>query len=306
MESRLNLLVSTTVMAALAANSACNSIKPVHIEPTPLISPPTETTSPLVIPTQTSTEVPTEIPPTATKTVEQRFIIGPIDFANSPFTIDEGPELRRFLGHLFGTPQIYSADTPQAITSWDPEKVKGVDNVFSFAAKDPSAGNPYFVFVTDQPNHIFLDFHSLQLAPGELAREAVAHIIKNPDQAAELYKQTVVVNISGFSFDAEIVNEASIPQSFWLGEESTSPWGIYPSGDNIIFVRTDIIGTPDWIRNDKDPKHIYITVLSCVSGDGNVNISHPKYPGIPALTKGEAYRLNTTDRALLTLRITLP
>lgn len=258
------------------------------------ISPPT------FIPTRESTATPmiiypTEILPTARPTVEQRFVIGGINFATTPFILEAPGSLQIALGHVIHIPHIYTADFPLPVTG-----LEFNNDVFNAGGEDNSSGNPYFVILTDRANHLFLNFHSLQRsAPGDFAREVDGFLFKNPEESENIIGSYVNITIEGRDLPAEIVNSVTISESLINTFDGNSPWGFYLGNLSYIFANTKIFGIPDAIRNDTTPGVIYLTFIGCQNvnpGNVSINKDHPS----------EAYAENTANRSLVTLRIVIP
>lgn len=255
--------------------------------PTSSSTPPPKNTD---TPEATETEISTAIP-----TVIERFKLGSFDFSKTPFTLTAPSELQSALGFYITVSREYYADRPLPIT--EPYIEDKLAAPFDDAAKAHTE-NPYFVFLTDNPNHLFLYFHSLQYSsPGEFARILASFEIKKPAEVANILGQNVDIKTKdGIDIPATVSSIMAVPTPF-VDDFSTvdSPWGVYPKKDNVIFARLDKFGLPENIVNDKTPGDYYITLVTCVPEDGNIVID--------PLHNKEAYLHNTANRSLVTLKL---
>lgn len=251
-------------------------------------------------PTQTATSTPTETQTTTPekKSLKERFILGKFDTSTDTFNIKTTELLQTLLGHIKGTTRTLYADIPLPVT--DPGFGNPIqEKIFEDAASDHSQGNPYYVILTDRPNHIFLDFHSLQLnSPGDLAREIGGFAFKHPEKTKELYSQIIPIDIKNVgTLGAQIANIQTVTESFFDGTDINSPWRVYDS-ENVVFAALDKLDFPDDIKNNSIPGVYYITIIGCQNknpGEISVNLFNPD----------KAYAENTFNRSLLTLRITI-
>lgn len=286
-------LVNIAVIAALVEQSACNTIKPVHVEPTPLISPPTE-----VVPTM-SVPTPTEIPPT--RMPEKPFFFGELDMRVTPFKLDAPPELEAFLGYTDedALPETH-ADTalPFGAEDFGSEKqleLQKKQNEEFDKARYHHPLNPYYLILSDIPNLLFFTFHSLQeSAPGDMARVLGGFVYRNkedPQKLGELYKQKFILTFEGKApISAEIVNVTTVSKEFYDDLTESGPWGIDEETDSLIGL-TDSFKISRSIRDYETPGVYYMTIIGCQS----------EIPGKPSLL----YSQNIVNRTLLTLRITI-
>lgn len=293
-KDRNKMLYASMFAISLWLTSCANEPTPVAATTTPTITPPpTEFTPTLENPTQTLTP-------------EDRFKLGPYDFAKTPFNIVAENDLRKLLGHVFGSAK-YSGNMPLPVIRLD----DGQDySAFTQASAERPNGNPYLVFLTDQPNHLVFYFHSMNFfnpSPGELSRETVGWAHKNPDKIDELYQQKITLEINGSTIETDIVNANFISSDLWMGDKEPTPWSTNLDGDNVDFLQTKILGIPEEIRTDSSPNTFYITIVSCLNANpGEISVETPKKDGVPAITEAQAYYLNTANRSILTLRVTLP
>ncbi len=239
------------------------------------------------LPTLTPTPfVPTEIPtPIPTPTIEQRFIFGEFDFATTPFTLQFSDELNSLLGYIKASNRVLTADIPLPIKGpefGDDEQYKIFED-----ARYINIKNPYFVFTTEQPNHLAIYTHSISGgAPGEIARRITSFQIQKPELADSVLGQTVNLNINGQGVESEVVYTSVIEEA-----EFYESLGLYPEGANILFVRLDQLSLPAEVRNDSEKGTFYISVITCQSENGKVSAF---------------YSDNVAKRAIVTLKFTLP
>lgn len=309
MENRPNRLINAALIATLGVGSAaCNTAKPIHVEPSPTIAPPRETMTPFQPPTLTpeaaakSTETLTPIP--TERTVEDLFKLGSFNTATTPFTLETTTDLMKLMGKLdwFITRSTH-ADIPLPITT----PTLGTEDqlqIFEKSARDNASGNAYFVIGTDQPNHVLLNMHSLWIsAPGDLARQIGGWAYNNPDKLDKLYGQKLILTPKGSApITAEIAFVETMPDDeFNKGKNGVTPWGFLPGNENpTIAILTDL-GIPDSIVKDKTQGVYYLTIEGCQNiVPGNIDVVSP------SMSWNEAYTLNTTNVSLLTLKFTLP
>src|SRR3990172_9846532 len=154
--------VNLALIAALAETSACTTLKPVYVEPSPTISPPAATFTPF------QPEYPTAQTETPqVRKVEDLFKLGSFNLGKK-FTLETTPELMLAVGFSKPDTILYTADFPLPIIvpTFATEEQRAI---FDEARSNNSDGNPYYVILTEKPNHLFLAFHSLQTtSPGDL------------------------------------------------------------------------------------------------------------------------------------------
>lgn len=257
------------------------------------------------VPTQKQTETATPLP-TPERTVENMFKLGTFDVSTTPFTLDTTSDLMKLLNQrdFFNVNRSTHADIPLPITTPD----RGTDAqraVFEKSARDNASGNAYYVFGTDQRNHILLNMHSLWMsAPGDLARLVGGWAYNNPDKLDKLYGQKLVLTPEGAApITAEVVFVETIPDGeFYDGKSAdTYPWALLPGDKNPSLALLENLGIPESVVKDKTPGVYYITIAGCQNiVPGNIDAVSP------SMSWGEAYTLNTTNTSLLTLKFTLP
>lgn len=246
--------------------------------------------------TQTpTTEVATNPVPTETKevippTMEYNFKLGSFDTSTTPFTLDFSEELNKTMNYVEKANKGLEATVPLPINLnmfGNYEQYK----TFEEAAKDGSKGDPYFVITTDQPNHVFLYFHSI-ISAGDVARAIDSFIKKHPERKNEVIGKHVYINPQDSKqIDTEIAHVDVFDAEFVDNLSDGSPWGVYDTFDGALFARTDIFRIPEEIRKDRTNGTYYLTVMSCQSEDGSISLWRSS---------------NSKQRALVTLKFKLP
>jgi hypothetical protein len=243
---------------------------------------------------ETPTHAPTET--LHSESVEDLFKLGSFDVGRQPFEMETTPQLMLGIGYSKPDTRIYSANFPLpiAVPAFGSEEQRAT---FDNAAKNNSDGNPYYVILTEKPNHLFLAFHSFQTTPpGDLAREIGAVAFNHPDRfETDILGQKVIITPKGSSpIEAEIVYASPpIPgEVFDNGTDGVFPWGYKPVFDNPLIAFTSKFGIPEPISNGNTSETYFLTIIGCQNS-------------IP----GEISDLlvqNSANRTLLTLKFTLP
>jgi hypothetical protein len=236
---------------------------------------------------------PTQLPPSPEPEVplEQRFILGGVDFTNTPFSAVFADDLRSLMSDASGK---MTADLPLPVTS--PSFGTDVQNSrFDQGAWFRPEGHPYFVVITDRPNHLLIYAHSaITGAMGELARRVTSFVMLNPDKADQVIGKHIELNFNEFDTTGEIVHAGILSNEQFFAPNG---FGSYEEGvavslpKNVLFARTDQLGIPDQIRNDQSDDTYYLVFASCQSRDGK------KY-----LTRNE----NIAQKAVVVVKVKLP
>lgn len=286
------------LVAALAEQAACNTIKPVHVEPTESPTPITQ-----IVPTPFQPPAtPTETLPTPTPTIEQRFRLGSFDIGDTPVTIETTAPLMKTMGFYDTGTRKYTVDKPYKNTS--PYIDDKIAKTFVETATDNSDGNPGGIITTDRPNILIELVHSMEPgAAGEIVRIIGSYLIKNPDKKDKILGQELIITPKG---QAPIV--ATIADVITLKEKDFSDmtsknsfWDANEESGDILFLHTDMAEIPDSIRNDQTPGVYYLILSSCTpeNGDYWVDPLNLRY------TNAELSYHNTRNRTILVLKLVI-
>lgn len=232
--------------------------------------------------TVTATPRPTETP-IPTPTIPERFKFGTLDFSNTPFTMQFSTELNKLLGYIEGANRLLTGDVPLPITG----PLFGTDEQYETfeKARYVNLKNPYFVMTTDLQNHIMIYPHSISsTAPGEIARKITSFQIQNPDKKDTVLGHKISFTIAGQTLSGEVVHTDVITE-----EKFYETLGVYHSGEQLMFLRTDTLGIPKEIRDDKNKNTFYVTFVTCQSVDGKISL---------------LYSQNIAMRAIVTVKFT--
>lgn len=228
--------------------------------------------------------------------VEDLFKLGTFDVGRVGFKMETTPGLMLGIGYSKPDTRIYTADFPLPITvSGFGTEEQG--KIFDGAAKNNSAGNPYYVILTEKSNHLLLASHSFQITPpGDLAREIGAVAFNHPDRfEKDIRGQKVIITPKGSKpFEAEIVYASPpIPGNiFDNGVEGVFPWGYKPIFDKPLIAFTFKFGIPESVLESDDPDTYFLTIVGCQNA----------IPG----EISDLLSQNSANRTLITLRFTLP
>lgn len=263
----------------------------------PRVSRAIETLTPVAgVPTEkpTPTETITPTPPIP-EALPMHF--GEFDMRITPFSVKPSPETELYLGYGRGELSETFADTPlpfgiSDVGSDEQLALQEEQNKIFEKAGYNHPKNPYYVILSDLPNHMFFNFHSVQeSAPGEYARAVGSIFMRKPEYAKGLYGKKFIIN---FNYDtpveAEIVHVTTTTREYFDDLGRTGPWYIEET-DASLRGMTSKFEIPDTIRHDRTPGVYYMSIIGCQSENGEISLWLSR---------------NTVKRSLLTLKFTLP
>lgn len=246
------------------------------------------TQTPTITPVPTETAIPTPAP-----TLEERFAMGPIDFSTTPLEATFGDDLKKLMSDASGA---MTADIPLPVKSPD-MGTEEQNATFERASWINIGGNPYFVFISDLSNQIFLYGHSVTSgAIGEVPRRITSFMIINPERQDEVIGKHVNLTINGQEIQGEVVfAEVMDNFDFYSSFSSYDDTANVDFPKNVLFARTDLFKIPEEIRSDQTPGVYYINIMACQSVDG--------YSSNNPVTGHEH---NTARKALVTIKVQIP
>lgn len=264
-----NKYISAFLALSLGLTSCAKKVeKPIFASNTAIISPPTLTFTP----TQIETPVPTV---ERVLTLDEKFNLGPLNLATVPMDIQPSVELMKAM-NFQNTDQVFHAKVPMAVkVDYFPTDTDGdVGTKFH----DNASRGGVMVFLTDRDNIKVYDAHSEGFeAPGEPARFIGSFIMKHPEMMdLILGKELTLTPVGADPITASIAYVNTVSSAFFNNAHGLDRiWSVNEQGDNVIFLRTDLAGIPNEIRNDKTPGVYFIIYVACTPQDGdpiNLNI----------------------------------
>jgi hypothetical protein len=288
-------LTNLALIAALAVNSACSTIKPASPESAPIKSPSTHvdpTLTPFQPPILALEATATSIPEWQ-KPLDERFVLGSFD-PNTGFTLDSTPDLLKELkfSHPNETKEFIVEPALRVLTNFLPSDYDGGAGTKFHESGEKHGGTTPLLYLSDLPNVLAFYCHSESLkACGELIRMIGSFVRKDHDNEAKVKgKQLIFKTNDGQNITGTIVMVTSFTEAQY--EDVTSDerfWGAYADRDNIIFLMTQKAGI---IINDDHNYAIFITCMPKGGEDINLNPLDPHRASF-----------NTAERAVVVVQL---